>query len=400
MKWLTFTVLFAFLFFGAAGQPGGGVAGGGAAVQPGTVGVMQGVNLPLDSVGQDQLVKSLEGWLLRVRDTANAYTAGEDRAATRLLQYELWNMERNSSLKDTAFYTCWLTNAILQDSGQLLVQLSYIGVRDGRPLLRASYDVVARRSGDRWTFCSPLARHTVGWKSRQIGNCLFHYKTVFNVDKAREYEERIAFFDRKLKAPPSTLDFYSCDDLVEACHLIGVEYKLDYSGISHDDFSASDAGHTVVVNGNLSTDDFNHWDPHDTWHDRLHRVLSTRIINRPVDEGSAYLFGGSWQVYTWAEILGMMKAYAGEHPDADWLSLYKDAANLVPPPKIIKISYVINALIIQQLDKEGRWPAVIALLGCGPKEPGDANYFAALKNITGVDTAGFNAYVWGLVRSR
>ena len=386
MKWLTLNALFAFLFFGAAAQPG-------------TVLVMPGVNLGLDSGTRIQLVHSLEGWLLHSRDIADAYTDGEDRVATRLLLEEVWDMEKNGALKDTGFYQCYLTNAIRKDSGQLLVQFAYMGIGDHTPLLRASFDVIARRSGDWWTFCSPLARHTVGWKSRQIGNCLFHYKTVLNVEKARDYAKRIAFYDQKLKAPPSTLDFYCCDDLVEAGQLIGLAYKSDYGGQAHDEFGASDAVRTVIVSGNIDTANFNQWDPHDTWHSRLHRVLSTRTINRPVDEGSAYLFGGSWQIYTWADILGMMTTYAGEHPDADWLGLYKDAANLAPPPKIVKISYAINALIIQQLDKEGRWPAVIALLSCGPKEPGDANYFAALKTITGVDTTGFNAYVWGLVRA-
>jgi hypothetical protein len=228
---------------------------------------------------------------------------------------------------------------------------------------------------------------------------VFHFKTELNIDKAREYEKTIAFYDEKVKAPASTLDFYCCDDLVEASHLIGLTYKSDYSGLAHDEYSTSVATHSVIVNGNVATDHFNQWDAHDTWHFRLHRVISPSIINRPVDEGSAYLYGGSWQIYSWADILGMMKTYAAEHPDADWLGLYKDAANLVPPPKVVKISYTINALIVQQLDKAGRWPAVVELMCCGLKQAGDANYFAALKRITGVDEVGFNAYVWGLIKA-
>jgi len=405
MKWLTLNALSGCLFLllgvGAVAQPGGaGAAGSGAlpAVGSGAVRVMPGINLPLDSMTSLLLIQSLEGWLGHAKDAGNPFVGAEDRVGTRLLLDELWDIEKNSSRKDTAFYQCWLTNAILQDSGQLLVQFSYIGVQDNTPLLRASYTVVARRSGDGWLFTSPLAQHTVTWKSRQIGNCLFHYKTVLNVDKAQDYEKRVAFYDQKLKAPPSTIDFYCCDDLVEAGQLIGLEYKSDYGGQAHDEYGASDAVRTVIVSGDVDTAHFNTWDPHDTWHSRLHRVLSTKVINRPVDEGSAILYGGSWRIYHWADILSLLKAYAGAHPDADWLSLYKEAANLVPPPKIVKISYAINALMIQRLDKEGRWPAVIELLSCGPKEPGDANYFAAVKKITGIDTAGFNAYVWGLVR--
>jgi hypothetical protein len=386
-----------FFCYDDMAQSGGGVRL--AMAGSGTVLVMPGVNLPLDSMTRDGLIRSLQGWLRLEADPADSFTVDEDRVATRLLLEELWNMEKKIEGKDTGFYQCYLTNAIKQDSGKMLVQFAYIGINGQTPFLRASYNVVARRSGNRWFFSSPLAQNTITWKSRQVGNCVFHFKTELNVDKAREYEQKIAFYDQKVKAPASTLDFYCCDDLVEASQLIGLEYKSDYSGLAHDEYSTSVAAHSVIVNGNVTTDHFNQWDPHDTWHFRLHRVLSPSIINRPVDEGSAYLFGGSWQIYSWADILALMKAYASEHPDADWLALYKDAANLVPPPKTVKISYTINALIVQQLDKEGRWPAVVELMCCGQKQPGDSNYFAALKKVTGVDENGFNSYVNGLVKA-
>lgn len=378
-------------------QSGGGVPLSEAGTGP--VVVMPGVNIPLDSVVRVRLISCLQGWLAQAVDTADVFTAGEDRVGTRLLLEELWNMERGRG-KDTGSYTCYLTNVIKRDGGQLVVEFAYISMKGDIPMLRASYRVVARDSGDRWLFSSPLAQNTVTWKRRQLGNCVFHFKTELNVGKAREYEQKVAFYDQKVKAPSSMLDFYCCDDLVEAGQLIGLEYKADYSGLAHEEFSTSDAVRTVIVSGNPNTDHFNQWDPHDTWHFRLHRVVSPRVINRPVDEGSAYLYGGSWQIYGWGDILGLLKAYAREHPGADWLGLYKEGANLVPPPKVVKISYAINGLIVQQLDKAGRWPAVVELMCCGQQQPGDSNYFAALNRVTGVDEAGFNSYVNRLVKDK
>jgi hypothetical protein len=114
-------------------------------------------------------------------------------------------MEKKVEGKDTGFYQCYLTNVIRQDSGQMLVQFAYIGGKGQgshgqTPILRASYNVIARQNGDRWVFLSPLSRNTITWKSRQVGNCLFHFKTELNVDKAREYEKTIAFYDQKVKA--------------------------------------------------------------------------------------------------------------------------------------------------------------------------------------------------------
>jgi hypothetical protein len=130
----------------------------------------------------------------------------------------------------------------------------------------------------------------------------------------------------------------------------------------------------------------------------LHNRVSTDKINRPVDEACAYLYGGSWRIYGWEDVLRLFREYARAHPDADWLALYKEGTNFIPPPKILKISYAINALIVQRLEKEKGFPAVMELLTCGKKEPGDANYFAAVRKLTGVDTAGFNAYVGQLIK--
>ena len=51
------------------------------------------------------------------------------------------------------------------------------------------------------------------------------------------------------------------------------------------------------------------------------------MINRPVDEGCAYLYGGSWG-YTWEEVLTRFKNYLAANPNADWLTLYTESALL------------------------------------------------------------------------
>ena len=55
------------------------------------------------------------------------------------------------------------------------------------------------------------------------------------------------------------------------------------------------------------------FDPHDLWHERLRLVMKSEVINRPVDEGCAYLYGGSWG-YTWQEIITKFKKYAAKTP--------------------------------------------------------------------------------------
>ena len=62
-------------------------------------------------------------------------------------------------------------------------------------------------------------------------------------------------------------------------------------------------------------------------------------------------------------------------------------------------AYVINALLVQKIEKEQGFAAVMELLSCGKYEKGNENYFKALEKITGINKANFNAEVWKLVRA-
>jgi len=348
------------------------------------------INLPSDSVTRITLLSSLRGWLTQKKapDKENAYIMADDLPATSAFMDEVRKVDQ----------ACYLTNVIPVDSGTFRVQFAYMGVRDTIPSLRMYCTLLAKRKGDRFYFSSPLSSNTMSWKMREIGNCRFHYKNEINIKRAEDYQKKVAFYDSKLSVPPQVIDFYCCDGLSEAMRVVGVEYKSDYNGLAYEELSGYAANRSVVLCGFAWVNGFNDWDTHDTWHGRLHNQVSTNTINRPVDEACAYLYGGSWRIYGWGDVLRLFREYARAHPDADWLALYKEGANFIPPPKILKISYAINALIVQRLEKEKGFPAVMELLTCGKKEPGDANYFAAVRKLTGVDTAGYNAYVGQLLK--
>jgi len=363
--------------------------------------VTAGINLPPDSVTRSELLGSLRGWLGQkgspVRE--NEYIKADDLATTAIFMDEIREMDKRIQPNDTSYYKCYLTNVVAVDSVSFQVQFAYMGERNASPELRACCTVLAKQKNGKFYFSSPLQERTAEWKTRQIGNCIFHYPKEINLKKAAEYQKKMAFYDGKLTASPQTFDYYCCENIVEASQLMGLEYKLDYNGYAHSEFSAIVGNHTIVVSGEKWIDGFSDWDPHDSWHDRLHLIVASKTINRPVDEACAYLYGGSWRTYTPGKIMQLFKEYAAAHPEANWLTLYKDGTNFVAPPKILKISYAINALIIRQLEKEKGFPAVLELLNCGRKENGDANYFAAVRRLTGIDEAGYNEYVWKLVKA-
>ena len=387
-----------FFILGILGLLSGALMAQSADVQ--TLIIPQGIRLPKDSAVRAGLIGSLRGWLeLRDKpDSLNGYVSRAELPETSVFMDELRSIDQSNRRDSISSCRCYLGNVVSLDSMRCLVQLNYLGVRKDTPLLQACCTVLARREGDKWIVSSVLERSTAEWKTRAIGHCVFHYKTDLNVKKAGEFVKRMASYDKRLGVTDSKFDFYCCDDWLEATKLMGEDYRLDYNGYARFEFSSSYGNRTVVVSGEKWTDGFNEWDAHDWWHDRLHRVVSRATIYRPVDEGMAYLYGGSWRVYDWNDVLRMLKDYAAAHPDADWLALYKNGTPLMTSPWPIYIGYAINALVVQRIEKEKGFAAALPLVTCGPKQDGDANYFAALAAVTGVTEAGFNGYVAELMR--
>ena len=362
--------------------------------------VSPGINLPKDAVTKNQLISSLNGFLDQKDKPKkqNAFVLKAELPATSMLLDELKGMEKNAKLKDDHFYKAYLQNVISLDNDNFIVQLNYMSIADGAPVLRASFRLMAKKQDTTFYFYSPLKQYTRYWKTKKIGNINFHFKDTLNLTGARFYQKTVSFYDSKLKAPAMPIEDYYCDNFTEAQQILGLDYKLEYNGLAWDNLSVRENDTLLVVNGWNS---YQHrFDTHDLWHERLRLVVSPDIINRPIDEGCAYLYGGSWEVYSWTDIITLFKKYTADNPDADWLTLYIDSKNknFLEGQKPLKISYAINALIAQKIEKEKGFAPVLELLSCGKMEKGDANLFKAFEKVIGITKANFNAEFWKLIK--
>jgi hypothetical protein len=363
--------------------------------QSNPVRILNSISLPKDTAIKESLLHALNGFLSR-KDSANAengFVSKADLLATSLLLDEMKGIEKSVRYNNNNFYKPYLTNVMQTDEHTYLLQLSYMGTSEDTAMLRGSFKLLARQEADRFVFFSPLLLNTLLWKTHQIGNVVFKYKGNINLEKAKKLQQRIAYYDKKIGASDPQIGFYCCDNVEEALKLVGVEYKTSYNGYNHLSLSTSYHNHSLIVNGNDNHSGFNEFDPHDLWHDRLHNIYPTGIINRPVDEGCAYLYGGSWSTIEWKDILTAFRSYAAQNEHADWLALYISAQNFVEGAKPLNIAFAINALIVQQLEKEKGFDAVKALLCCGKREKGDENYFRALEKVAGISKATFNSRV-------
>ena len=354
--------------------------------------------ITIDSVTKQNLFESLNRFLDQKEgpNKENTYVLTSDLPAMSALLDEIKRMDKNTKLKDEHFYKPFVENVVDIGNNNFLVQLNYMGYADGLPILRAGFKLMAKKDGDKFYFYSVLNRNTISWKGKKIGYITFHFKDTLNIREAKAYLKFVDACNLRLNVKPEPIAFYQCDDFPEVLQILGVDHKSDYSAIRYDDITAHESNATLEINGGY-TDKFS-FDRHDLWHDRLHMVLSTNIINRPVDEGCAYLYGGSWGK-TWPEVLALFKKYAADHPDADWLKLYAGFNNFyLEDNKTFVVAYVINALIVQKIEKEKSFAPVMELLGCGKRETSEDNYFKALQKVSGISRTDFNKTVWDLLK--
>lgn len=361
-----------------------------------TLAVPPGVRLPADTALSRQLLSALNGLLVLQNqpDVPNPYLPTPSPADAALLD-ELHGLTTPHRPLESTTYTTQLLNVVVRDSTYCLVQLGSLGVANGAPVLRATYDLLARRTSGRFTFASPLPERTQAWHRTQMGRVTFHYPTILDQPAAKKYARQTALYDKKLRNTTQQTDVFCCADLPEALRLLGLAYKADYAGYAHNSLSAREPQQLLVLYAEGPLAQF---DPHDLWHQRLRNVVPPAAINKPVDEGCAYLYGGSWGL-SWPTILAQFKARAAAQPGRDWLATYDSFTSFGNNPRRpLPEPYVVNALIIQQLERDQGFGAVRQLVACGKYEAGNDNYFRVLAQVAGITKENFNARVNQLIR--
>jgi hypothetical protein len=265
--------------------------------------------------------------------------------------------------------------------------------------LRASFELIANKSNNSFLFSSPLLRNTKSWKTLTLGNNIFHYQTSINKTKVDEFNKLANQFDKKLKSTNKKSEFYLCSDFIELQRIIGVDYKLDYNSLLENNLSSTVGDRKLIVLGSNSST-FDNFDPHDLWHDRLSLVISRQKVNKSIDEACAYLYGGSWGI-TWKEIFNKFKLKIASNKDANWIDYIEKQVNFgESQEKHLMVDYVLNALIVQKIEKEKGFDGVWEFLNCGVSEKGNENYYKALEKLTGITKANYNEKIWELINSQ
>lgn len=360
--------------------------------------VNQNISLPKDSIETKSLISSLDNFLVAAQkpNVENNFILPTEKIETFIQLDEVNGIEKSGKFKDDFFYKPYLTNVVSIEKDKYLVKVSYIGVNEKKPILCGSFEFIAHKSNNSFLFSSPLFRNTKNWKEIKVGNNIFHYETSINNSKIKKFEKLANTFDKKLKVVNKQCEFYLTTDFVALQKLIGVDYKLGYNGYSENTLSSSFGDKKLIVLGSNNAT-FDNFDPHDLWHDRLSLVISRRKVNKPIDEGCAYLYGGSWGM-SWKEIFNKYKTKVSSDKKMDWLTNYGKFDNFGESQAThLMAEYVLNALFIQKIEKEKGFEGVWEFLNCGPYEKTNENYFKTLEKLTGISKTNFNDKIWELI---
>jgi len=345
--------------------------------------------LPVDSIIKTRLIAAINGFL-SLKDGPNSLNTFIDKKyfkETSALVDEIKGIDKSARMKDDYFYKPYLLNLTLIDSAKYLMQMAYIGVDGNAPLTRAVIRLNITKKDGNFHFSSPLQDNTSSWKTATESRHQIHYKSTYSKKNVIQYLKKSDQYD-KLIGQKAVTDYYCCDNLQEALQIVGVEFKSDYNSRKTGSLTATEPGASLNVNG-ITTTSFLGFDPHDLWHERLRIFLPTDSTYKPVDEGCAYLFGGSWGI-TWEDIYTRFQTFANKK-ETDWLAIYEKNGNFNTPGELpLNAGYVINALIIKEILSKHDFSKVLILLRSSNKSGDNSVFFANLELIIGINKINFN----------
>lgn len=368
-----------------------------AAAQSEALRINPNIVLPKDSVESQALITSLSDFLLAAQqpNEDNKFVIETEKIETFIQLDEVNGIEKSGSFKDDFFYKPYLNNIVRLNDSSYLIQLSYIGTKENVAYQRATFEFIAHKTNHTFLFSSPLLRNTRYWKTEKAGNNIFHYQNTINKKQVAAFTKLTTSFDAKLKAGNKTIDYYCAENIIELEKLIGVTYKADYNGRATSVWSSSSGNRKLIVFGNNNAS-FNEFDPHDLWHDRLGLVVSRSKVNKPVDEGCAYLYGGSWGL-SWKEIFKGFLEQVASNKNTNWMEIKETPLYFKTKEFSNSADYIVNALLIKKIEQEKGFAGVWELLNVGPFEKGNEKYYQTLEKLTGITKANYNDTIWELI---
>lgn len=104
------------------------------------------------------MITSLNDFLLAAQkpNEDNKFVFEDEKIETFIQLDEINGIEKSGKFKDEYLYKPYLTNIVLLKDNTYLIQISYIGINENTALLRASFEFIAHKTNNSFSFSSLL----------------------------------------------------------------------------------------------------------------------------------------------------------------------------------------------------------------------------------------------------
>ena len=356
------------------------------------------IRLLEDSIEGVNLIKDLNSFLLSIKENkeVESWILPEEKTETQILINEIQYFARNDAIN----YKPYLINfEAFSDKISYSIQIAYISLESSQPL-HALFEFIAHKKEGNFLFTSPLLRNTKDWNIKTDDYLVFHYQNKNHDVAVNEYAKYIKEYNEKLGITRKT-DFYFCDDyenMTQMLRLVGMPYKLDYNGFALNSLAFEMKDKVVnIFSKRLSRQ--NTIDPHDLFHMSANSAIPSEVRNHYMVCGCAYIYCGSWRI-SWTDIQKMFKSRMTYDKKTDWLKLYFERYNFgESEERHLLVTQFVNALIIENVEKEQGFPAVMKLLSSGNIFNEREKFFKILEEVTGITEKNFNKKVGDLINN-
>ncbi|MDB5150319.1 MAG: hypothetical protein JWQ57_4339 [Mucilaginibacter sp.] len=275
-------------------------------------------------------------------------------------------------------------------AGQYFISIAVITTNSSAPALNKIINLIGNNKSGKITFTLPLNYLTRLWKTRTVGNIIYHYPDVINIGRAKKFDKKNTLIPTKLGVQPEVMDFYLCDNHQEIFQLLGLGYDAESNGRVRDGYG---------VDGNcifsvMHNEDFSH----DAFHYYAAKVRKAPR-NSAAEEGIAYSWGNAYytdekgEMILQKDLVIQLKLFLQQHPQAGLYDLF--TKNPVVFNSMAKVRSVISGIICDEVERQKGVPGIIALINCGK---GDDNYLATVNSLININKANFDAAVKALLK--
>ena len=359
--------------------------------------IQENVRLPKDSVQSKKVLKAFDEFLigLNISNENTPHVPDSLKAESFVLLDEIRGCGRNEQQNIDKYYSPSVISIVALNPNQYVLQFQYAAANENNCQLRAIFEVMITVNGEDVLIYSPLKFLTRNFLVEDKNDIKFVYAKSLNAKQTGFYRRYTREFDKKLGIVGLQTDVYCFDNLGEMERACGVLFKSDYNGIRGSEWTANAGKRRIALFANRNAE-FNSFDPHDLFHERIGIVKARKLLYRPADEGCAYLYGGSWG-FSWKQILTEFIKMQNENKQIDWMEVKEKPMYFKSGEFKNQADYIVNALIIEKLEKEKGFTAVWELLNCGPAQAGHENFYAALQRLLGIEKKDYNAFVEKLI---